>query len=220
MDENSSWIKNGRAMGWLLVLIVGVGTGYTMLKEAVEERPFDNPPWLAIGVIFITIVALLLSQQESNESQAVPKLQMRYLPRWAQRYLGLADRYGRLLTITLAVVLVIFVLYSIPNMVLPDNQFDGLLLTWIAAFVLYLVALIPPLSSWNWPDGQWWEAHKWHITAATGLTLSALTLRVWRLETLPFTLAGDEGSQGLEAIRVLEGQIRNPFATGWLGVPT
>ena len=52
------------------------------------------------------------------------------------------------------------------------------------------------------------------------LLLTALLLRVWRLETIPFTLGGDEASQGLEAVRVLDGTLRNPLGTGWLGVPT
>ncbi|MCA9998982.1 MAG: glycosyltransferase family 39 protein [Anaerolineales bacterium] len=52
------------------------------------------------------------------------------------------------------------------------------------------------------------------------LLLAAFLLRVWRLETIPFTLGGDEASQGLEAVRVLEGTLRNPLGTGWLGVPT
>lgn len=52
------------------------------------------------------------------------------------------------------------------------------------------------------------------------LLLLSLLLRVWRLETIPFTLGGDEASQGLEAVRVLNGTLRNPLGTGWLGVPT
>ena len=48
----------------------------------------------------------------------------------------------------------------------------------------------------------------------------SLLLRIWSLGAIPFTLGGDEASQGLEALRVIEGQIRNPFSTGWLGVPT
>ncbi|MGH2545142.1 MAG: ArnT family glycosyltransferase, partial [Ardenticatenaceae bacterium] len=48
----------------------------------------------------------------------------------------------------------------------------------------------------------------------------ALFLRSWNLDVIPATLGGDEASQGLEALRVIAGDIRNPFTTGWLGVPT
>jgi hypothetical protein len=50
--------------------------------------------------------------------------------------------------------------------------------------------------------------------------LAALLLRAWQLGDIPATLSGDEGSQGIEAIKVLRGEITNPFTTGWLGVPT
>jgi 4-amino-4-deoxy-L-arabinose transferase-like glycosyltransferase len=53
-----------------------------------------------------------------------------------------------------------------------------------------------------------------------GVALLALLLRLWQLHVLPYTLSGDEASQGLEAVRVIEREIRNPFTTGWLGVPT
>ena len=52
-----------------------------------------------------------------------------------------------------------------------------------------------------------------------GTVLLGLALRVWAVGGLPQTLGGDEGSQGLEAFKVLDGTIRNPFSTGWLGVP-
>jgi uncharacterized membrane protein len=49
---------------------------------------------------------------------------------------------------------------------------------------------------------------------------AAFVLRAWAIGDIPATLSGDEGSQGLEAVAVLQGAIRNPFSTGWLGVPT
>jgi hypothetical protein len=55
---------------------------------------------------------------------------------------------------------------------------------------------------------------------AVGLGGLAFGLRVWRVGRIPFALGGDEASQGLEAVRVLNGLLRNPFTTGWLGVPT
>jgi 4-amino-4-deoxy-L-arabinose transferase-like glycosyltransferase len=48
----------------------------------------------------------------------------------------------------------------------------------------------------------------------------ALYLRVSDLGTIPYALNGDEAAQGLESVKVLRGEIRDPFATGWRGVPT
>ena len=55
---------------------------------------------------------------------------------------------------------------------------------------------------------------------ALGLFALALALRVWRLDSIPPTLGGDEAGWGLDAVRILAGEIRNPFALGWLSVPT
>ncbi len=44
--------------------------------------------------------------------------------------------------------------------------------------------------------------------------------RVLYLASVPFTLGGDEASQGLEALRVIEANNPNPLTTGWHGVPT
>ena len=52
------------------------------------------------------------------------------------------------------------------------------------------------------------------------LTALALTLRVGWLEEIPTLLAGDEAAMGLEALRVLDGTLRNMFATGWFSHPT
>ena len=33
-------------------------------------------------------------------------------------------------------------------------------------------------------------------------------------------MGGDEGSQGVEALKILRGELRNPFVTSWMSVPT
>jgi 4-amino-4-deoxy-L-arabinose transferase-like glycosyltransferase len=60
----------------------------------------------------------------------------------------------------------------------------------------------------------------WEILAIVGCTILALLLRLVWLGTVPYVLSGDEASMGLEAVRVLRGQITDPFATGWLSHPT
>ena len=48
----------------------------------------------------------------------------------------------------------------------------------------------------------------------------ALTLRLINLTEHPFMLNGIEANLGLEAAAVAQGEINNPFATGWLTNPT
>ncbi len=121
----------------------------------------------------------------------------------------------------------------------------GLLLAAGLLMLLTLAALAgarpaPPQQDLNWTFAPWAAAVACYLgaTAVTAGRLRrprfasatlliplaigalALVLRAWNIGAIPPTLSGDEGSQGLEAMRVLAGGIRNPFSTGWLGVPT
>ncbi|MCL4263509.1 MAG: methyltransferase domain-containing protein [Anaerolineae bacterium] len=49
---------------------------------------------------------------------------------------------------------------------------------------------------------------------------TAVALRYFRLSQQPFVLSGIEASLGLNAVEILNGQIRNPFSTAWLTNPT
>ncbi|MCL4868149.1 MAG: glycosyltransferase family 39 protein [Anaerolineae bacterium] len=53
-----------------------------------------------------------------------------------------------------------------------------------------------------------------------GLVLFALLFRAINLTGHPFILSGTEANIGLDALRVAEGSLRSPFATGWVSNPT
>ncbi len=91
---------------------------------------------------------------------------------------------------------------------------------WLGSIGLFVLSVAPPVSRPREDWSLWWEMHRNTVLIVTVMVVSAFMLRVWRLDTIPSTLGGDEASQGLEALRVLAGEIRNPFTTGWLGVPT
>ncbi|HEX9118056.1 MAG TPA: glycosyltransferase family 39 protein, partial [Anaerolineae bacterium] len=59
---------------------------------------------------------------------------------------------------------------------------------------------------------------EWGLVAL--LVGGALVLRVWHIDTIPWTLGGDEGNFGLFARAVLNGEVRNMFVTGHLSMPT
>ncbi len=86
----------------------------------------------------------------------------------------------------------------------------GLATLWPASGPPSLERLIPTMSRQTW------------LEAATvaGLTLLALVLRVAALDSVPFTLGGDEAWHGLLARQVLEGNIQNPFSMGYMSMPT
>jgi 4-amino-4-deoxy-L-arabinose transferase-like glycosyltransferase len=60
----------------------------------------------------------------------------------------------------------------------------------------------------------------WEIVAVVLLLVLAFAVRVVDLAIIPQNLGGDEASQGLAALEVLEGRQPNMFTTGWLSVPT
>ncbi len=85
--------------------------------------------------------------------------------------------------------------------------------TWVAAIGLYLLGFARR-PSWVLRVRPTWE---WGLVAL--LVLGAWLLRVWHVASVPWTLGGDEGSQGLWARGVLEGRVVNMFGLGWLSVP-
>jgi YYY domain-containing protein len=88
---------------------------------------------------------------------------------------------------------------------------------WLAGIALYTAAWIRPSR----PDWQAWvRAHGPELWIVATLTLIALLLRITAVDIWPWAIAGDEGSMGLEALRVIHGELRTPFVTGWLSHPT
>jgi fibro-slime domain-containing protein len=61
-------------------------------------------------------------------------------------------------------------------------------------------------KSRSWP---WWE-----IVVLTALVVLALFFRLYRIDMMPSGLAEDEAPNILDAIKVLEGQVKTPFASG------
>jgi Dolichyl-phosphate-mannose-protein mannosyltransferase len=91
---------------------------------------------------------------------------------------------------------------------------------WISAVCLFVVSVAVPPARSAWHVTRWWKQN-WPLTIAVGgIVLVALIARVYHLGSLPPTLGGDEGSQGVEALKILSGELRNPFVTSWLSVPT
>lgn len=61
---------------------------------------------------------------------------------------------------------------------------------------------------------------RWELLALLVITLIALAARTALLTSIPHNFGGDEGEMGMVARDVLNGVVRDPFATGWLSHPT
>ncbi|MBA3533138.1 MAG: glycosyltransferase family 39 protein [Ardenticatenales bacterium] len=169
------------------------------------DYPWDGPILLlASGALLL----LALLRLERNDKAAEP---------WRWRWLTKVPRW-RLITIAVSLFLQLLLLTSLLPADKPSYALDVWL--WLGSIGTFVLAVAPPVSRPREDWGLWWEINRGVVLLLGLATLVAFGLRVWNLEGIPSTVGGDEGSQGLEALRVLSGEIRNPFTTGWLGVPT
>ena len=206
-------IKNGRLLVWLIIVLIDLLVAQWWLWHAVTQSPFDSPPWLAVLLLGVAVVSLfvgLSSRMGRDGKSDEVELSLRWL-------VGLRP-YGRWLALVGAVVTITFVLRRLPRLA-DDSNYTAVFLAWLLAVAFYFGAVVPR-SEWQWPSFAWWQKRDGWFWGLAGLLLLALLLRVWQIGDIPFTLGGDEGSQGLEALHVINGGLRNPFTTGWLGVPT
>ena len=102
------------------------------------------------------------------------------------------------------------------------------------AFLLWLLGIGAALAAAFWPSEfppqlktNWKSRFRgigredWlEIATVVGLTGLALVLRVVALESVPFTLGGDEAWHALLARQVLHQELRNPFVMGYMSMPT
>jgi 4-amino-4-deoxy-L-arabinose transferase-like glycosyltransferase len=204
-------IKEWRPLLLLFFLLVLVLMGYLSWRTALLETPFGQPPLL--GVLVVVAGALLLWLANSG------KVMLSWWREQAARY----DRLSlRITAVFLSTLFAAWVLAIIPTMTRHDNYLAVTLL-WLLAIFLFVSAVAPPQTRLGFSRDRWrrlWHERRGLLLAVGGIGLLALLLRLWQVQSLPYTLSGDEASQGLEAIQVINREIRNPFTTGWLGVPT
>lgn len=206
-------IKNGRLLIWLVIVLINALAAQWLLWHAVTQSPFDAPPWLAVLLLGVAVLALLIGLSTRIHKEAAAGGVMLAVP-----WLAWIRPYSRWLALAGSFAAIAFTLYRIPRLT-DDSSYTAVFLAWLLAAVFYFWAVVPH-SEWQWRRPGWLEKRDVWFWGLVALLALALLLRVWRIGDIPFTLGGDEGSQGLEALRVINGELRNPFTTGWLGVPT
>ncbi len=88
---------------------------------------------------------------------------------------------------------------------------------WISALLLFSVTLCVPLISQGFFKIKLSRAEA--IALGILLVFAAL-LRGLKLGTIPANFGGDEGTQLLASVQLVQSPLGNPFATGWYSVPT
>jgi hypothetical protein len=216
-------IKKRQDLVWLIITLYYLLIGQGILSRALQEPGGENLPWLAAIVIGIGAAALWIGRShqssETVEEEMIKGKTITLNSRFSFTFVGMTktDQKLRAVALMLAVALIILLLWRIPHLK-PLENYTIFFLIWILAILLFLMVVAKPSESYHLR--VWLRQRGWLLLAIGCIVLLAFLLRVWRLGTLPFTLGGDEASQGLEALRVINGELRNPFTTGWLSVPT
>lgn len=108
-----------------------------------------------------------------------------------------------------------------------DQATYDIVIVWLLGVACVVVAAfwparLPLRFTWKWTSrlsevkrGTWLE-----VVAVIGLTVVAFMLRGTALEGVPYTLSGDEAWFGLTARQVISGELRNPFVTAHVSMPT
>jgi 4-amino-4-deoxy-L-arabinose transferase-like glycosyltransferase len=86
---------------------------------------------------------------------------------------------------------------------------------------------ITPAAAWPWHFVAWgafvlgWLIwlRRWTWLALIGILSFALLTRTYQLDAVPVGLWGDEANDGLEALRILRGEVETPFRNAWAGNP-
>lgn len=229
--RESRLIKNRPALGLFLLVLVSLLAGVWLLAAAQAGGSGEPPPLLPFAFLILAGVGLALAEMREPEvagsrNPAVPVAEEGWGAVWA--YLGINGLPAGVapwqpVALLGAILLALMVLALLPRMDARANYLP-VFLGWLAAILLYLVAVSPPQpATWRaWPGRlrRVWAEQRAVVLLFAGIMLVAFLARALAVGAIPYTLGGDEGSQGLEAIRVINREIRNPFTTGWLGVPT
>ncbi|MCI0397202.1 MAG: glycosyltransferase family 39 protein [Chloroflexi bacterium] len=183
--------------GLTLLALFGALLGQSILRSA--EEPQTAAPWFGLSL------AALLG-------------------------LGLHAGRGWLATVTLPDFRAVprqrwLVLLGFLLVLLANGQVNNEGAVQRPSLAIYLWLLAAGLAFYGLWDGQPLEPSPiprpgWERLAVAGLFVLALVIRVASLTSHPFILNGTEASLGLDAWAVANGQLRNPFATGWLTNPT
>jgi len=190
-------------------VLIAVAVGGRLLAEAVADGTHDSPSPLPFALIAAASLLLLALTRRAELPTPAPPDPTELPP---------SQRLAAAVFAVITTVLTAAVLVRIPTLGQSDS-FTLVVVGWIAAVVTWFTAiwlLAPPAPAQRQrPPNAVATA-----LAVTAIVAVALALRLIALDHIPFTLGGDEASQGLEAIKVLDGRLRNPFSTSWYSVPT
>jgi hypothetical protein len=179
------------------------------------------------GIIFIGIALLCFGWLVTIASRSVCSRTQRSARDW--REWGRRVFVNRRAAMMALAVFLNWIAARSANAQPPPQDFGWSVVLWLASLALCFLAfatiasVVPGMKA-GLQDAQralrQGDRYGAELALVSGLVIVGLVLRGWNLEHIPANLSGDEGTQGLWALDVLEGRLLNPFSTGWFTVPT
>jgi hypothetical protein len=121
-----------------------------------------------------------------------------------------------------AVAFTVILIFNITNS-LRTSKLDYLATTEWALSILSLTISILWVSHWKpirlQDIEKWVKANKVEFGLAAAVIIAGLIIRTIGLTEHPYPWSGDEASVGLDAIRIINGEVTNLFNTSWSGQP-
>ncbi|MGB9888461.1 MAG: glycosyltransferase family 39 protein, partial [Anaerolineae bacterium] len=191
-------------------LLLLLGLGLVILGQVYFLR---LPQYVWDGVIFCALGAFLwmMALRRAREHRDTPPSRMAWYRRW------LADAAADPLRTALRGLGVLLALWAGigARRADPAADFSPYLRAWALGLLFYILALTPLR-----PAARSLRPAAWRLAPLLLLLLAAFLARALALDAIPANFGGDEGTQAVEALRLLGPPLGNPFATGWYGVPT
>ncbi len=190
----------------LPLILIGFSLLFAMIAQMEMRGGEGGLGWLVLAAIPLAVLAW---RQRAGGARQWPRLG------------DIPERRWWFIPALLLTVLA-YRLTAVPGFERPSLS----LLLWFAAIPLAFFSLSDPRRD---AKGRERDDNRLRITdydlrftllTALILFVTAVALRYFRLSQQPFVLSGIEASLGLNAVEILRGHIRNPFATAWLTNPT
>jgi 4-amino-4-deoxy-L-arabinose transferase-like glycosyltransferase len=209
--------RGRRVAAWLLMAaalgLVLLGQFYFFHRR---EYGWDGLVFHLLAAVCFVLAWRLTQQTEPHQSSR-PPLQ------WGA---WLRARAVPMALLILGALFSLLAVFLMQDRTLSDSTYDAVLSWGLGVACAGLAAVWPlpriPAFLRKWKESlravhrsTWLEA-----VAVAALTLLAFMLRATALDSVPYTLGGDEAWHGLLARQVLARELRNPFTMGYMSMPT
>lgn len=120
-----------------------------------------------------------------------------------------------------AFILQIFLINAMVDWERPDATNRWIAVGWLTSLLLAVTGMLLAI---RWRPNMtrmtaWARGNRVEFLTISGLVVVGAFLRIYALADHPYPWSGDEASVGIEAVRIISGEVTDFFAAGWSGQP-